>query len=56
MGSFEAANNRKEEILAEIGNANKNMFQIWLFCSLSDNNIKKIYDKITKYFFYTNLI
>ncbi len=51
MGSFEAANNRKEEILAEIGNANKNMFQIWLFCSLSDNNIKKIYDKITKYFF-----
>jgi len=51
MGSFEAANNKKEEILAEIKNTNKDMFQIWLFHNVSDNNLKKVYDKITKHFF-----
>ena len=50
MGSFEAANNKKEEILAEIKNTNKDMFQIWLFHNVSDNNLKKVYDKITKHF------
>lgn len=51
MGSFEAANNKKEKILAEIKNTNKDMFQIWLFHNVSDNNLKKVYDKITKHFF-----
>jgi Rps23 Pro-64 3,4-dihydroxylase Tpa1-like proline 4-hydroxylase len=51
MGSFAAANNKKEEILAEIKNTNKDMFQIWLFHNVSDNNLKKVYDKITKHFF-----
>jgi len=51
MGSFEAANNKKEKILAEIKNTNKDMFQIWLFHDVSDNNLKKVYDKITKHFF-----
>jgi len=51
MGSFEAANNKKEEILDEIKNTNKDMFQIWLFHNVSDNNLKKVYDKITKHFF-----
>ena len=51
MGSFEKANNKKEEILSQIKNTNRDMFQIWLFHNVSDINLTKIYNKITKYFF-----
>ncbi len=49
--TFEEANKKKEEILKDTSIVKEDFFQIWLFNHINDDTLKKLYDKITKYFF-----
>ena len=51
FSSFEHTDSAKWEILNREDINRKDFFQIWLYNNLQDDGVKRVFDKITKYFF-----